>query len=256
MKATLYDISGKKKKEIELPSLFDTSVRQDIVAKYVEADRYFQPHSLHPEAGKRHSASGTISHKRHDWKGQYGKGISRTPRKALWRRGVQFNWVGAEVSNTRGGRRPHSSQGIRRIRKMNQKEAKLAFNSAFAATAKGMYLVERYGRVTKAPASLPFVIESKIENIKSKEIFMGLKAMLGDLFELALSRKAVRAGKGKLRGRRYKMSAGLLLVTGSKESVKLSGIQVTPVSELVISDLYPLGRLTVYTEKALEELAK
>ncbi len=254
MKAAVYDLKGKTKKEVEMPAVFNTQIRRDIIAKYVEADRSWQPHATFSGAGKRHSASGTISHKRHDWKGQYGKGISRTPRKALWRRGVQFNWVGAEVSNTRGGRLVHRPMGMRRLRKINKKEMELAFNGAFAATAHAKYIVERYASVDKVTASMPFVIESSLERVKAKEILASLRIMLGDLFDLALSKRAVRAGKGKARGRKYKSTAGLLLITSAKEDVKVPGVEVKKVNDVAIADLYPLGRLTVYTEKALEEL--
>src|SRR3989344_5634817 len=136
MKATLYDVKGVKKSDIELPSVFATPLREDLVMKYVEAERYATKHryGTYKEAGKRHSASGTISHRRHEWKGHYGKGISRVPRKSMWRRGTQFYWVGAEVSNTRGGRRAHPPKVDRRGMKVNQKEQRLAFASAFAST--------------------------------------------------------------------------------------------------------------------------
>ena len=109
MKAQLFDSKGDKKGDIELPSVFSEKVREDIVMKYLESERQntIQEHSTYAEAGKRHSASGTISHMRHAWGGHYGKGISRVPRKAMWRRGTQFYWIATEVSGTRGGRRAH-----------------------------------------------------------------------------------------------------------------------------------------------------
>ncbi len=121
MKATLFDSKGQKKSDLELPAFFNTSARDDVVAKYVEVQKFVvrQPYSSYEEAGKRHSASGTISHKRHEWKGHYGKGISRTPRKTMYRRGTQFFWIGAEVSHTRGGRMAHPPQGIYAHRKIN-----------------------------------------------------------------------------------------------------------------------------------------
>jgi ribosomal protein L4 len=132
MKATLYDVSGKKKGDVTLPALFDAHVREDLAAKAAEAAKQWQAMSTYAEAGKRHSAAGTISHKRHDWKGQYGKGISRVPRKNMSRRGSQFNWVGAETSGTRGGRRSHPPKGARYFRKINKKEQILALHSALA----------------------------------------------------------------------------------------------------------------------------
>src|SRR3989344_6321755 len=146
MKAALYDIKGTKKGDIALPALFETAIREDLPAKYFESDKFehMQHYSSYEEAGKRHSASGTISHRRHEWKGHYGKGISRIPRKVMWRRGVQFNWVAAEVSNARGGRRAHPPKGIPFQRKINKQEQKLAMNIAFAASVTPEIIRSRY----------------------------------------------------------------------------------------------------------------
>src|SRR3989338_655187 len=105
MKAALYSVDGKKKGDVELPVLFETPIREDIVQKYYETYKWalIHPHSPAPEAGRRHSASGKIRHKRHSWGAHYGRGISRAPRKTMWRRGTQFYWIGAEVSGARGG---------------------------------------------------------------------------------------------------------------------------------------------------------
>lgn len=254
MKAALYDLKGTKKGDVEMPAAFNSAIREDIVAKYVEADKTWQAYSNHPEAGKHHSAAGIISHKRHDWKGQYGKGMSRVPRKIMWRRGVQFYFVGAEVSATRGGRRAHPPKGMRRIRKINAKEMKIAFNSAYAATAQSSYIAQRYARLAQAKIPVPLVIESKLQKAKTKDIIALLKKLCGEAFAVVLKQKQTRAGIGKLRGRSYKSNAGLLLVVGKDENLALSGVDVKRVSDVSISDLYPLGRLTVYTEKALEEL--
>jgi len=254
MKATLYDIKGKKKSEIALPKIFDVKVREDIVTRYNEVDKFMQPYSSDNMGGKKHSASGTISHKRHDWKGHYGKGISRVPRKTMWRRGTQFFWIGAEVSGTRGGRRAHPPKGIGKEKKMNKKEIKLAMGSAFASTAKKNYIEKRYDSLDKLDIKVPVVLESKFENVKTKNLLEALKSIYGEAYSLVLKKKKVRAGKGKLRGRKYKSNAGLLFVKGETEKIKLRGVDIISVGNVSISDLYPLGRLTVYTEKALEEL--
>src|SRR3989344_5682717 len=159
MKANVYDMNGVKKSEMALPSFFDSEIRSDLVRKAVEFEKNPQPFGLYREAGRRHSASGIISHKRHDWKGQYGRGIARTPRKILWRRGTQFNWVGAEVSNTRGGRRPHGPKPSFAETKMNKKEYVLALRSAIAATGRESFITSRYERLEKLPIALPAILE-------------------------------------------------------------------------------------------------
>jgi len=251
MKAQLFSVKGEKKSDIELPEIFNSPIREDIALKSFEVEKEYQPYSPYEEAGKRHVAAGTISHRRHKWKGAYGKGISRVPRKRMWRRGTQFYWVGAEVSSARGGRRAHPPKGIYSPRKINKNEAKIAINSAIASTANKDYIIKRYSSL-KDIKSAPLVIESLPD--KSKEAFESLQKMFGDLFYLVLKNKVVRPGKGKARGRKYKSNAGLLLVCSKDENVKIKGIDVRKSNNLKIGDLYPLGRLTVYTQKALSEL--
>lgn len=253
MKATLYDIKGTKKSDITLPSLFDTRVRDDVAFKTYEAIKFMlmQPYSHAPEAGKRHSASGTISHQRHQWKGHYGKGIARVPRKTMWRRGTQFMWIGAEVTSARGGRRAHGPVLIKRPKKINKTELILALHSGLASTFNESFIAKRYSSLSKPIKSV--VVESKLDKAKSKDIISLIKKLFAD-YSFVLQSKDVRSGKGKLRGRKYKSNQGVLLVKASDEKIKSTGLDIISANELSIMDVYPLGRLTIYTEKALKEL--
>ena len=256
MKTHLLDIKAEKKKEIDLPIVFGSKIRKDIVQKFVEATKYREMHSYSPfeMAGRRHSASGTISHRRHEWKGHYGKGISRVPRKTMYRRGTQFFWIAAEVSGTRGGRSVHAPTGIKRYRKINSKEIQIAINSAIASTADKNYVKSHYPNMKEFP-NLPIVIDS-VENQKTKNIVLFLKSLFKENFGNAIKIKSIRPGKLKRRGKRYKSNAGVLLIKGNNELFKMKGIDVKSTNDLLISDLYPLGRLTIYTEKALKELTQ
>ncbi len=253
MKAVVYNLKGEKTSEVALPSIFATKIRQDIALKYYEASKIYHPYSPSPLAGRKHSASGTISHRRHEWKGHYGKGIARAPRKAMWRRGEQFYWVGAEINMARGGRAVHVPKVAYRIPKINSNEIKIAMHSAIASTAKKEIVTKRYSRLNEFEGNIPFII-SDIKDIKTKQFIEILKKILGDNYEVALQKKNVRAGVGKMRNRKYKFNAGLLLVKSSEEKINLKGIDIVSANELQISDLYPLGRLTLYTEKSLKEL--
>ena len=62
MKVALYDLQGMKKGDVELPAVFASEVREDLVLKCVEAERFGQPYGTDPRAGRRHVASGIISH--------------------------------------------------------------------------------------------------------------------------------------------------------------------------------------------------
>ena len=252
MKAQLYSVKGEKKSIIELPALFETSVREDIIHKYFESDRLSsaQPYASYEEAGKRHVASGRFRRRRKVWRSSYGKGQSRVPRKQLWRRGSQFNLVGAEVSSARGGRMPHPPKGLMMYRKINNKEKTLAFNSALAATLNNDLIAKRYLTLNSKDLH-PSVIESLPG--KTKELITILSSIFPGVAHI-LKVKTIRSGKGKMRGRKYKSTAGLLIVKGSKESASFKGLDVLSVKEVSITDLYPLGRLTLYTQEAVKEL--
>ncbi len=262
MKANILSIEGKKIKEIDLPKCFSQEIREDIIAKVLEVKKIKQPYSPSPVAGKQHSASGKIIHRRHVWKSGYGRGASRIPRKVMSRRGSQFNWVGAEISSVRGGRRAHPPKILSMINtlKINKKELKIALISAISATANEKEITERYGRLKdKRIERLPLIVESKIVKLKTKDLISSLKEVIGKtLFELALKKKSVRSGKGKLRGRKYKSNAGLLFVMGEKEKLKTNAFEVKDVKSLGVTDLAKggPGRLTLYTEQAIKELGE
>lgn len=260
MKSNVLDINGKKMKQIDLPACFSQVVREDIIAKILEAKKTNQPYAPSPVAGKQNSASGIIIHRRHVWKSGYGRGISRVPRKTMLRRGTQFQQVGAEVPNTRGGRRAHPPKAVSMVntKKINKKELQLGLISAISATANPKIISKKYETLGEEKIEgAPFIVESKFSELKAKEILSSLKKILGEnLFEISLRRKSVRSGRGKRRGRKYKTNAGLLFVTGEKEKLKTGAFQIKEAKSVGIVDLANggAGRITLYTEKAIEDL--
>jgi len=258
MKTKIYSLNGKQGKEINLPKCFSIKIREDIVSKVLEAKKRKQPYAPSPVAGNQHSASGLLVHRRHVWKSQYGRGISRVPRKIMSTKGSQFNWEGATSPNTKGGRRAHPPKVLSMInfQKINKKEIKLAFESALSATASEKYLLKKYSSLEKLEKKVPFVI-SNVEKTKIKELLKGLKNILGKkLYNIAIKKKSVRAGKGKMRGRKYKSNAGMLLVVGKDEKLKATGFDIVNIEKLGVVDLAKggLGRLTLYTENAIKYL--
>ena len=260
MKAKILNTAGKEKKSIDLPKCFSTTIREDVVAKVLEAKKSEQPFAPSPVAGKQASAKGLMIHRRHVWKSQYGRGMSRVPRKVMSKRGSQFHWVGATSPNTPGGMRAHPPKVVSRIRtkSINKKEMKLALCSALSATGKGDLISKKYKRLNdKKIDSVPFVVDSKIISLKAKDLKSSIEKILGkDLFEIAIKKKDVRRGRGKRRGRKYKSNAGLLIVVGNEEKLKTKAFDVVPVKKLGVNHLANggLGRLTLYTEKAIEDL--
>lgn len=259
MKTKLLDINGNEKSAIEMPKAFEAHIREDIVAKVLETKKKQQPYSPSPVAGKQHAAKGKVRHMRHVWRSGYGRGASRVPRKIFSRKGSQFNWEGAEVPQAKGGMRAHPPKVIQFLKnlKINKKELKIAFESALSATANEKYLLKKYSRLEKLEKKAPFVVSSEIMKLKTKELLKSLKNILGkELFEIAIRKKTVRSGKGKLRGRKYKSNAGMLFVIGNSEKLKTNAFEVKNTNELGVTNLAEggLGRLTVYTEEAIKEL--
>lgn len=250
MKAVMYDAKGKKKADVVLPEVFSTIIREDIIHKVFRTMLVRQPSAPMELAGRKNSASGTISHKRHDWKGHYGRGISRIPRKTMWRRGTQFYWIGAGIPGTRGGPKAHPPKGIGKEKKMNAKEFTLAMQGAIAATAQKDFVLSRYASLEKV--GVPVVLESIPE--KAKDFVSVLGQVFAGAEGVVLRKRAVRAGKGTRRGRKHKMNAGVLVLTGSDEQVKTKVVESKSIGEVELTDLVPLGRLTVFTKVALDEL--
>jgi|SRR3989344_3690812 len=255
MKAQLYDLKGSPLSQIDLPSWVSNNIREDIIQKCLEVENYQarQWYSPFSGAGRRHSASGTISHRRHKWKGHYGKGIARVPRKKMWRRGTQFFWIGAEVSGTRGGRSVHAPSQIRSPLKMNKKEYSIALKNALSTIFINKFILRRYSSLQESDIpKMPVVIETAPK--KTKDFIELIKKVLGNSYKVALKQKAVRSGKGKRRGRTFKSNAGLALIKGDKEEIKIKGIQLISAKDISLKDFFPLGRLTIFTRTGLEEL--
>ncbi len=238
--------------------IFESKIIEDIVSKVLEAKKKQQPYSNSPVAGKQHSAKGLIVHARHVWRSGYGRGQSRVPRKIFSRRGSQFNWQGAEVPQAKGGMRAHPPKITQFTRdlKINKKELKIALLSSISATASEKYILKKYSTIDKLDKKTPFIVSSDLMKKKTKEMLNELKNTLGNLYFISIKEKSVRAGRGKMRGRKYQTNAGMILVIGKDEKLKTGLFDVKKANELSVSDLAKggLGRVAVYTEKAVKEL--
>lgn len=259
----ILDLENKEKGKIRLPKQFEEEIRPDLIKRDVLAimSHKRQGYGASPEAGKR--ASAIISKRRRDYRGCYGYGISRIPRKILSRRGMRMNWQGAFAPGTVGGRQAHPPKAEKVWwQKINKKERRMAIRSAISATIK-KELVEKRGH--RVMDNYPFVIDSAIENIdktkKAKDVLM----RLGLEEELKrCEKKKVRAGKGKMRGRKYRKKKGPLIVVSKdcgliKSAGNIPGINVCAIkninAELLAPGAVP-GRLTLWSRGAIELLEK
>lgn len=265
MKAEILNLKMEKINEIELPKHFTEEIRPDLIKRAFLAimSRKRVPYGSSEIAGKKHSVR--ISKRRRDYRTSYGRGISRIPKKILWRRGLHFYWVGAFAPGTVGGRKAHPPKPEKIFyEKINKKERLKAIRSAIAATAK-LDLVRARHRMQDI--SLPVIIED-IEHLKRTKEFIQLLKDLGLEAELKRCEEVkIRAGKGKMRNRKYRKKKGPLFVFSSngfnnaalKSSSNIQGVEAVNVKNLNIEMLAPggiPGRLTIWSSKAIQDLEK
>ena len=258
-KQQILDINGKKAKEITT-SVFDGQIRKDIVQKIAEVEKLDDKQLYAPFlwSGMQTSASGNVKHNRHVWKTDRGKGLSRYPKKRMSDKGERFVWVAAAIPGVRGGRRAHPPHLLRKDLKINKKEKALGLKSALAMVASDENIQDKYSRLEggKISIKLPIIVESKMLSLKTKEFLESLRRILGDqLMSIAIQKRETRPGKGKMRGRKYKSNAGLLLVIANNQAKKINGIDVVNVKGLKIGDLASNGaRLVMFTEESIKDL--
>lgn len=263
MKLKIIDTKNAAKGEKELPSQFNEEYRPDLIkrAVIVIQNNKRQPYGADPRAGLKHSTY--VSKRRSAYRTTYGIGQSRTPRKAMSVRGTRFNWVGAEVPQTVGGRRAHPPKAEKIWKqKINKKEKRKAIRSALSATM-NIEIVNK--RNVNVPKNYPFILANDFEKIDKTKELRKLLLTLG--FKDELKRAAIitiRAGIGKLRGRKKVKKKSLLLVTSSncglfQSASNIPGIDIVKVNELNAELLAPgthAGRMTLFTESAIDMLEK
>ncbi len=258
-------IKGEAKGDIKLPAQFSEEVRPDLIRRTVLAiqSHKMQPHGLKENAGNRYSSE--FSKRRREYRTTYGFGQSRTPRKITVRQGSRFITLGATAPNTVGGRVAHPPKVEKVLaEKINNKERKKAIRSAIAATAVKEIVLSR-GHKIENVKEIPIIIESKIENVKKAKEIKELLEKVGLKEEIERAKeKKVRAGKGTMRGRRYKKKVGPLFVVSkkcdlSKSAKNIAGADVYVVKDLNAEVLAPgthPGRIVIWSEEAIKTLGE
>lgn len=257
MKLTIMSKDNVAGGQIDVPLQFTEPIRSDLIKRAVHTAQANarQAYGASPEAGKRHTTD--LSKRRRKYRGCYGFGISRTPRKIMSRSGTRFGWVGALAPNTVGGRRAHPAKFWKIWdKKLNVKERRKAIRSALAATLSVEVVAERGHKIPKA---YPFVIDTSVEQLqKSKEV-LAVFEKFGFTADLARCEARTRAGKGKMRGRRKVVAKSVLLVVANdcpiiKAARNIPGVDVCIVSnlntELLAPGAHP-GRASLFSKDAL-----
>jgi len=248
-KINVYGVDGSVTKQIDLPKAFSTEFRPDLINRAALAivANSRQPYSPKPRAGLRHSVS--------TW--GKGRGVSRSQR-------IVGSFRGAQSPEAVGGRRAHPPRvETNRGKKINTKEMKLARMSALAAIANPQRVQAR-GHKFSEGVTLPVVISDEAEKIETTKEAMALLEKIGLYDDLvrAENGKRIRAGRGKMRNRKYRTRKSVLVVTSGtcparRSFSNITGVDVTTVDKLNVSQLAPgglPGRLTIMSEAAIGKI--
>ncbi len=257
----IFDIHGKPAGEIKLPAVFSTPYRPDVIQRAVLAlqSQRRQPYGTDVLAGKRTSAH--YHGNRHYRFTMMNREMSRLPRI----HGRSAGWMAFRARFT-----PHAVKGREAHppmadkvweQKVNKREQALAIASGLAASLNKELLKMRGHKSDHSPV----VFTDDFESVKKAKQIEELLEKIGLAAELERCReKKVRAGIGKMRGRRYQKKKGLLVITAEdcaaiKASRNLPGVDATTVAGLNAELLAPgcqAGRLIVLTKNAVAALSK
>ena len=262
-----YSIEAEDGKNVTLPSAFESAYRPDLIRRAVHSSRANRRQSYgHREHGGKRAPQPGMKHSV-EWWGK-GRGVSRIMRKTGAR-------TGAQNPHTRGGRRAHGPMVQKEwSQKLNTKEANAARDSAIAASADAEKVSARGHRFSdnvRFPIVIggysedgeDFDVESlPLEKATKKFIAMMECIGVGDDLVRANNGRNIRAGKGKMRGRRRRTPRSILLVVAQRDALakaarNVPGVDVAIAKDLCAEDLAPggdAGRLTVWTKSAIEAL--
>jgi ribosomal protein L4 len=164
----------------------------------------------------------------------------------------------------RGGRMFAPTKTWRRWHvKVNQNQRRFATVSALAASALPSLVLARGHRIEEIE-EVPLVVGNAVESFqKTKEAVALLRSLRAyrDVVKVSNSRK-LRAGKGKMRNRRYRQRRGPLVVYNEDGGIvkafrNLPGVELVNVRRLNLLQLAPgghIGRFIIWTEGAFAVL--
>ncbi len=254
----MYSLDGRAVREVELPPAFSANVQLELIARAAISDqtKHYQRKGNDPRAGMETSAR--YRGRKEDFGSGKNKGTAIRPREVLPK--GRLGKVKRIPSAVKGRRAhpPHVNKII--IEQMNKKEYAVALRSAIAATAHKDIVSARGHKVN---GGVPIVLDNSFEQVnKTKQVYKTLFALIGSDLARCEKRK-IRTGVRKRKGGRTYAKSAIIAVSKDAPILKaarnISGIDVVKVSGLTAELLAPgakAGRLAIYTEAALAEIAK
>jgi large subunit ribosomal protein L4e len=251
---TVFNDQGEAADSVTLPAVFKASIRPDVV-NFVHtniAKNARQPYAVNKYAGHQTSAE--------SW--GTGRAVARIPR--VRGGGTHRSGQGAFGNMCRSGRMFAPTKTWRKWhRAINQNQRRYAVCSAVAASAVPALVMARGHRIDKIN-EVPLVVSDSIESMTKTKAAVELLEKIGayeDVQKCEDSKK-LRAGKGKMRNRRFTMRRGPLVIYNEDHGIKqafrnLPGIELISVDRLNLLKLAPgghLGRLCVWSQSAFNKL--
>lgn len=256
MKTNIYSLKGSRIGEVELPTIFEVTDREDLVRRVhdIMLTHTKQPQGRDPMAGQRTSAR--------TYNPPTGHGVARVPRVKGSRHPRSGQAAG--IASVVKGRQAHppKSQAIPK-KNVTTRERRLATSSAIAFTA-DKARVELRGHDINGVLSIPLIVSDDLEKvIKTRDLRKIFSALgLNNDLERVARNTHPTSGVSRLRGRTKKVPKGPLIVVGSDKGISnavnnFNGIDCVTSKDLNILLLAPgghPGRLTVWTSSAINSL--
>ena len=239
--AKIYSLDGKVKGDVNLPKVFSTQYRPDLIQKSVIVANANSrgTYAVDSRAGLKTSGD-YFGSRRHSYRQTINRGNTRLPRVKTGGGGLGRV---VRIPQAKGGRKAHAPIGKDYSLKMNKKEYLFALNSAIAATT-NKDLVASRGH--KYDGDLPIIIEDKLEGIQKTQDFLVFAKTLGFEEELGTAKKKK-----------------MLIVVSQDNGIRAAasnvfGVDVATVNDLDVDLLAPgthPGRLTLWSESAIKDLS-
>ena len=239
---------------VALPVVLTAPIRPDVVG-FVHTNvskNSRQAYAVNKDAGMQTAAE--------SW--GTGRAVSRIPRVPGG--GTHRAGQGAFGNMCRGGRMFAPTKIWRKWhRRVNKNQRRYAITSALAASALPSLVMARGHRVSEV-AELPLVISNYESLSKTGAAYKALKALgAAEDVDKSKASKKIRAGKGKMRNRRYVLRRGPLIIHDddgaalAKAVRNLPGVETAHVDRLNLLQLAPgghIGRFCIWTQSAFEKL--
>lgn len=254
-KINIYNLDGNTVKDtVEMPDVMTIEVRPDIIETVHSLERLNlrQPYAVSKYAGMQHSAA--------SW--GTGRAMARCPRVAG--SGTRRAGQGAFANFCRKGRMAHPTKTTRRwCRKVNLNLRRIAIAMAVAASSKSSFVQAR-GHKVENVKMIPLIVSDEVMSLtKTKDAFELIQNFgLEDEVKKVKDSKTLRAGKGKMRNRRFTKRKGVLIVHTNDSDLRaftnIQGVDQLNVDKMSIFELAPgghSGRLILWTESAFKKLS-